>query len=164
MARREDSKKKKREKRKKKGAEEKSGREIFLEKVQNLMNIQKEMIMDASNDLERISEVIQDFAEPLLLLREDDKFTKKAISVAIMIWNISLLPKEKQEEALQEITSGFSKSDDPDYLTRMMSIFDILIERKKNYFTNYKKLIVDYQISGAGNNLRINVVSTKDSL
>lgn len=160
MARRKDAKIKQAKRRKENRAEEKSGRELFLEKVQNLMNIQKEKIAPSANGSEKMSEVILDFAEPLLLLSDDEEFGRKAIRVAILIWNISLLPKEKQEKALQEIYADFSRPDDPDYLAGIKTMINVLMERKRTHFPDNKRTIKDYQISGSGKNYRLDIVST----
>jgi len=159
MTRKKHAKKKRKEK-KRKRIKEKSGQKCLLEKVQKSLNIPKERIITTPNDVDKMSDVIQDFAKPLLLLKDDEEFQRKALRVAILVWNISLFPKQKQEKALQEICSDFSKPDDPNYIESIKTIVNALIERKRKNYPNHKKVITDFQISGSGKSRRLNVVST----
>jgi hypothetical protein len=139
--------------------EDKSGQTLLVEKLRKYWNLLEEKTIVAPNGAGKMSEVIQDFAEPLLDECEDDESERKAISIAIFVWNTSLLPKKEHKEAIQEICSEFSKPNDAGFLATMRLFFDMLMERKKKYFANNKRLIVGHQISGSGNNRRLIIVS-----
>ena len=131
MTRKKSDKKRRKQKQKKNSPKGKSGRELLKEKVQKDWNIPKEKIVTSQKGVEKMSEVILEFAEPLLDACEDDASSEKAISIAICVWNMSLLSKEKQEKAMKDIYVVFSETNDDEYLETLRQIVDMLIKRKR---------------------------------
>jgi hypothetical protein len=160
MAKKKDSKKKRRDNKKKKRAKIKSGQALLLDKIRKSGDFPEALIAVEPKGAEKMSEVILDFAEPLLAKCQDDKTERKAVGIAILVWNLSLLPKKEQKEGIQDIYSVYSKSYDATDRAIMMYIVDMLLERKKKHFPNHKRAIVEYQFSGSGKTRRLDVAST----
>ncbi len=107
-----------------------------------------------------MSEVILDFAKPLLDECDDEESEKSAIGLAILIWNASLFPKKDRDKEIQKIISGTIPANDISDLAAMKHYVNMLLERKKKYYPNNKKFIVNYQFSVSRNSRRLDVAST----
>ena len=160
MTTKNDAKKRKREKKKKKKRKVKSAQARFIEKVtkSNKLPVSK-MIVDPKGEA-KMSEVILDFAKPFLDKCEDEESEKKAIGLAILIWNVSLFPKKKRDQEIENFCSGLSPSENANDFAALMNYVDILLERKKVYYPDNKRAIISYQMSGSGKNRRLDVAST----
>ena len=120
----------------------------------------KAQIAEKPQDAEKMSEVLLDFVSPLLDVCEDEETEKKAMEFSITVWNAYLLPEKDQDKLIQELISGLSPSSKADDLAMSKYYVDMLMERKKKYFPNNKRLIVDYQISGSRKKRHLSVAST----
>lgn len=150
-----------RAKRKKNNYKPKSGRAHLLNKLQKSKYLSGRMtVVDAPGE-EKMSEVISDFAKPLLEnCNDDNELIKKALSIAIIVWNITLLPDKDQDNAIQDIISKLSPSENASDHVTMMSYIDMLKERKKKYFSNNKRAIVSYHFSVVQQGIHLEVAST----
>ena len=110
-------------------------------------------IVLCSAGAEKMSEVIEDFAEPLLSRAESPEDVKTALLVAMTAWNYSLL----DEEAKAEPDNPHSKLlADPN----ARSIFDSLLERERLLFPDNRRAIIDFELIPNGTEYQFNVVST----
>ena len=106
---------------------------------------------------EKMSEVILRFAEPL---KDDDGIVSKVmIEMAIIIWNASFMPRDMQRKALEDIINVLPR-DAREARREMLLIVHMLLERKKKYFSNNKRLIMDYHITESAHSIHLDVVST----
>jgi hypothetical protein len=108
-------------------------------------------------DQEKMSEVLLDFARPLLELSDDDDFDN-VIALAAACWNTALLPQEKQETSIKgliDIVSSGTRED----VQMVREIVRMLLERKRRYFPNNKRFIADYQISNSRSRRNLLVAS-----
>ena len=112
----------------------------------------------------KMSEVILDFAEPLLnTIDDDDELFEEVISFAVICWNISFLPENEQKKTIRSLIYEMAKSD---VLLRFSVKNDIqmLLERRKAFFADEKRLVVNYEIIEEEEQRRLLVTSawTKD--
>lgn len=110
---------------------------------------------------EKMSEVLLDFAEPLLEGIEDDdyKAMEKAIGFAAAVWNLSLMPKTEQKEELNDILKIAAK-DDPEMLNVAEGMVRMLLDRKEKYFPNNRRFIINYEFGMRNGQPWLNVAST----
>lgn len=106
-----------------------------------------------------MSEVLLDFAQPLLDSVDNDTAFENAISIAVLCWNISFLPEKEQSKMLREIVDEIGKSD---ALTRLEveDCVKMLLERKKVLFADYRRMIINYKIVEEEGAERLLVMST----
>ncbi|WP_339133741.1 MAG: hypothetical protein WGN25_13580 [Candidatus Electrothrix sp. GW3-4] len=109
--------------------------------------------------IERMSEVIENFAEPLLADCRSDDDIKKAIQFAVIVWNLSMLPKDQQDKKIQELVDTLSTPSNTDQSNQAKLYINSLITRKKEMFPHIQRTVIDYQFSGAGSNLRLDIAS-----
>ena len=119
----------------------------------------KKVVIDPSGAA-KMSEVMQDFAEPLLLESVTDAEVKDAIKFSILVWNASLVPSPERENLVETLIKELSNPDLPDHTESVKSYIDMLLERKKDLFPDIDRTIVDCQFSGSGSKLRLDVASS----
>ena len=115
----------------------------------------KNVVIDPS-DVVRMSDVLQEFAKPILLESITDSEIKDAIKFSIFIWNASLVPSPEKEDLIETFIKQVST---PDNTEAIRPYIDMLLKRKKDKFPNINRTIVDCQFSGSGKDLRFDVAS-----
>jgi len=107
----------------------------------------------------KMSEVILDFAEPLLDAIDDDELFENAIGCAVVCWNLSFLTEKKQQRQVRTIVNKLDKSD---LLTRFEAedCVRMLLERKRVFFADEKRIVINYKIVEEGDYQRLLVMST----
>jgi hypothetical protein len=114
-----------------------------------------------SPDGVKMSAVILKLAEPLLKQFDDnDKRTKSIISLTIFEWNRQMLPEGEREKFQDEMLATLlPPGDDPDMVGSLLHISDLIAERKKKYFPDLKKWIVDYDLILKDGDIELNISS-----
>lgn len=92
----------------------------------------------------KMSEVLKEYASPLLKEATDINSVQVAVKMASICWNIASMPEDKQEELTTDALTEISKISG-DYKTTK-EIMEMLIDRKKIFFSNYNKLILNQEI------------------
>ena len=111
----------------------------------------------------KMSEIIIDFSLPLLDKAKSDADKETAISMAILVWNASLVPEEgMKENIIKELCEGHTplEGEDPLKIKSVMDeIVNFLWERKKRKFAEHKRIIADYQYEPSKSGFHLNVSS-----
>ena len=100
--------------------------------------------------------------DPLLDLDVDDELMQNFIAFGTLAWNASRFPKKRQKKILCTIMDllKFPTKEDREIVE---TIFKMLLARKKKYFSENKRVIVDYQLSKTRKGLMLDVASTQYS-
>lgn len=106
-----------------------------------------------------MSIVLGKFIEPYMENVSTTDEYKNLLTTAIISWNISLHPKE---EHAREITQAL-KVATPSLRHKGEVIMRELIARKLKYFSNYKRIIADFEIRETGNCWDLSVMSMPES-
>jgi hypothetical protein len=134
-----------------------SGQQVLLQRVRASQHLPNTQVIVNPAGTEKMSEVILRFAEPL---KDDDGIVSKVmIEMAIIIWNASFMPQDMQRKALEDIINVLPR-DASEARHEMLLIVHMLLERKKQYFSNNKRLIMDYHITESAHSIHLDVVST----
>jgi hypothetical protein len=154
------SKHKKRKKHSAKTSLQRSPKTTVMERVKKSGDYE---LLSEHPDVEKMSQVILNFARPLtdVVTNSDDRGFKTAITTAILIWNVSILPDEEREGFLEEVLDEI-KNAYPESRKDFLEIYDALIQRKKKYFQYNKRFIVDFKIGTSKKSRELSVVSTLD--
>jgi hypothetical protein len=116
----------------------------------------------ADDGMEVMSHVILDFAEPLLETCYDEASQKKAISLAIYVWNATLLPEQEQKQTLQGYLSECQKVMSPEELQSLTAHVEQLVQSKKARFAGNKKKITNCTFGDFKNSRHIEVGYTME--
>ncbi|MCI5148871.1 MAG: hypothetical protein D3916_05695 [Candidatus Electrothrix sp. MAN1_4] len=144
-------------KRKKQRSKKKVGAQAKLIKK---MRASGKKVSIAPKGIEKMSEVIEDFAKPLLVGCTSDEHRKTAIQFAIIVWNLSLLPEDAQDNGIQVIINTLSSPGNLDEINQLKGDINSLLNRKKVIFPHIQRAVVEYQFSGVGSNLRLEIASS----
>jgi len=160
MTRKKEIKKRKRAKRKKNKQKRTPTLQRFVKNVKSSDDLPFTKFIVEPEGHEKMSEVILDFAEPLLDECETEAAEKIAVAMAIHIWNASLLPEKDQSPEIRKMCSQLAGSDDAERIAELMEYANFLLERKDIHYAENRRHIVKYEISGSGKNRRLDVAST----
>jgi hypothetical protein len=133
----------------------------FMKKVESgeYGDIEAEVLVEQEG-YEKMSDVLLTFIKPYLNTVKSLKDYKSLIMLGIIAWNASIMPLEKQEEAisiqLPKIVSKMPNNIKND----MMDIINDLMERKQKYFMGIKRLILEYTVEEKGEDFHLSVVSS----
>jgi len=134
--------------------------ERLLLKAKQRANNPELEVLQASPKIEKMSEIIIDFAQPLLDVAENTQSQKQAITTAILGWNLALFPKEEQPDQLNEIKKMLNPSTNSDQLANEASeILNFLVSRKDSLYPEINRMIVDYELIDTPQGFHLNVVS-----
>jgi len=112
--------------------------------------------------LEVMSHVVLDFAGPLLETCNDEASEKKAISLAIYVWNAALLPEHECRQTLDAFLAQCQKSMPPEELKTLSGYIDRLVQTKKSRFAHNRKKITNCTFGDFGDNRHIEVGYTME--
>ena len=134
-----------------------SGQQILLQRVRASQHVPNTQVIVTPAGTEKMSEVILRFAEPL---QDDDGLVSKVmIEMAIILWNASFMPRDMQRRAVEDVVNVLP-SHDSEARRELFFIVNMLLERKRQYFSNNKRMIMDYHITESAHGINLDVVST----
>ncbi len=107
----------------------------------------------------KLSAVIQEFAEPLARDVDDDHF-EAAITVAILCWNVALLPEDTQAQELSLIKRKMAEYLPARWVRELDVWTDRLVDRKKTLFADDRRMVVNYTVADEADGFHLYVVST----
>jgi len=106
----------------------------------------------------KMSEVILDFAMPFLEEAPDSQAKQSMIGVAILAWNISLLPFFSRRTALKNAQADINMDKEG---IKVIKMFVRMIKRyRRRFHPNLKRFILDFELTETRGELNLNVVST----
>ena len=99
----------------------------------------------------KVSEMLMELAEPWLNeVRHDDQ-RKRVIGMAALAWNMTTFPEPERWEGMSpEISEKLEKSG--------KAILEEMIARKLALYPEETRPILDYEITGGGESMRVEVV------
>ena len=107
-----------------------------------------------------MSDAISQLIEPYKDDAPDYNSFSKLVSLACVAWNTSILPQEKQDEAINKIMTVFQGKIDLGH--EVLGLLTELMDGKRKLFPNVSRMIIEYKVTDQGNNFHIAVASTMD--
>ena len=104
----------------------------------------------------KLSDVLVEFARPMLELCKSFEQEKKAIGLVILIWNAANIPELSTEELYGMLTDLIGKAD-PELLQEMKEIVHVYLSRKNQYFADDKRLVESYNLTNTKEGLHLEV-------
>jgi hypothetical protein len=134
-----------------------SGQQILLKRVRASQHFHNTQVIANPAGIEKMSEVILRFAEPF---KDNDGLVPRAmLEIAIILWNASFMPSDMQRKAVEDLVNVFPR-DDSGARREMLQTAHMLLERKKQHFSDNKRMIMDYHITESAHSIHVDVVST----
>lgn|GEM_PF-924083 len=107
----------------------------------------------------KMSEVLLEFAEPLMEDSDDDESFRSKIALAALSWNLTLMPKNEQEATMHNIVEELGRFD-AFVRCGVRESIRMLIDRKRTLFADDNRLIVNYEIVEEKTGPRLLVMSS----
>lgn len=107
--------------------------------------------------MEVMSHVILDFAAPLLDTCNDEASERKAISLAIFVWNAGLLPEPECRKTLDGYLTQCRDVMPPDEIETLTGIVDRLVQTRTTIYAGNRKKITNCTFGDYGPDRHIEV-------
>ncbi len=95
---------------------------------------------------ECISNTLLDYAAPFLEGCEAFNDKKRELMIAIVTWNLSLLPKDDRDSIIQKLIKDLNLDKNSMNKGDLMAQIDELLKRKQQDFLDDRRVIVKYEI------------------
>ena len=112
--------------------------------------------------MEVMSQVIWDFAAPLLETCSDEASERKAISLAIYVWNTAMLPEPQCRHALDAYLAECQKVLPPEELNTLSDYIDRLVQTRRTQFAHNRKKVTNCTFGDYGPDRHIEVGYTME--
>jgi len=107
----------------------------------------------------KMSEVLLDFAEPVLETFDHPEDFETMITLAALCWNCSFLTANEQRKSLNNVINELGKSD-PITRIEVEECIRMLMERKETVFANDRRMIANFEIVEERDGSRLVVLSS----
>lgn len=109
-----------------------------------------------SDGCKKMSEILLDFADELLEEGDSLEEYKKGIGITVVGWNLSLVPKEQQEEFIDSFLESVRKSE----AYKIKTFLYFLIEKKYRDYPFLNRMILDFDLVKTKGGFHLNVISS----
>lgn len=127
-----------------------------MQKVKDRVTGKGRKVAIETSNPQKMSEIIIDYAEPLLEISTTDKDQEKAVIMAITLWNLAILKENERQDMIDSLNPLLLQGDDPADLNQ---IIDYFMERKQLLYPDVNRMILDYDCVHTTDRLHLNVVS-----
>jgi len=110
----------------------------------------------------KMSKVLEDFVEPYMGSVDTEQAYRRLLTLAVMAWNTSFLPEEERQEMIDRVLEAAIPSGDDELRAGLKGIVNMLIARKRAYFSEYTRHIIDFEVTDTGEEYHLTVASTLD--
>jgi len=118
----------------------------------------REIVIEPGGEV-KMSEVLAEFVEPYRELGDTEDNYRKLLELAIAAWNASLLPEEGQQDMVDELFDKGMPTVEEEVKTGLKEIVNMLIARKRAYFADCRRAIVDFELTDTGSGYHLTVAS-----
>lgn len=116
----------------------------------------------ADQGTEAMSQVILDFAAPLLETCSDEASERKAISLAIYVWNTAMLPEPQCRSTLEAYLEECKKVIPPEELNTLSGYIDQMVQTRRMRFAHNRNKITNCTFGDHGQDRHIEVGYTME--
>lgn len=100
-----------------------------------------------SPDEIKMSEVILNFAEPLLEKhRTNMERVHDILTLAVAAWNMSMLPESSEEQIVSSLASSLPKEFLAEDVAVLLKTIYMLMERRRLHFQNIQRIVINHEI------------------
>ncbi len=115
-------------------------------------------VASSENEL-RMSEVLLEFAMPLLEDAVDEDDFKMMIGIAVLFWDLAFLPENEQPRTLRRMARDLAQGD-LEMIPYFKNLGEALLLRKKTLFADVNRTITGHEFVVEGDSLQLFVTST----
>ena len=120
------------------------------------MSIPEGSVIVEPKGMDKMSEILIDFAEPLLELADNEK---AMLTLAMAAWNIAIFPEKVREAKIDEFVTKCFPPDDPQALEKIRATVGMMVLRKLKLYPDNERILLGYELIESGDKRMLNVVS-----
>jgi hypothetical protein len=109
---------------------------------------------------EKMSEILGLFIEPFVEYAKDYNSYNRLAATAVIAWNAALMGAKQQRQFLDATKKPLGIEAQKDFV----EVIGMMIERKKRFFADNHRYILDYKVTDRGRDYHLAVVSTPQDL
>jgi hypothetical protein len=120
----------------------------------------REVIVGPASDGIKMSDVLEEFVEPYREFVKTQEAYRKLLTVALVAWNVMLFPEKDRLSRLDEVVVTL-----PEYVREDgRQIIEELMVRKERFFSQHRRMIIDFDVADTGGQWHLSVMSTPGSV
>jgi hypothetical protein len=158
MTAKKDAKKRRLAAKRKRQAHGRDGHAGVLHRIKRMPAFRDADVRMMPAGAQKMSQVILEFAEPLLEQAEGDTESRNALAFAVLAWNASFMPEDRRQDLVEEHASAFARAGGD--IVAIREVFSELIRRKEEVYADVHRLILGYHVKGPEGRRSLEVVST----
>lgn len=108
----------------------------------------------------KMSEVLEDFVEPYREEAQTKEATRRLLTLATIAWNAALYPEPERQGMIDQVLTDDIVEGDKKLKAEIQEIVKELIARKNRYFSENKRMILDFELKDVGSGYHLSVAST----
>lgn len=106
-----------------------------------------------------MSEVIWNFVAPEMEIVSDLEEGHRLVSVAILAWNLSLLPEQERKDNINNYLVDLGIDNDPLESQAFKKFVQGFIDRKLKYFADIDRVIFDFKLEERRDTFHLSIAS-----
>lgn len=114
-----------------------------ISNIKNNKNTESDNCFILEQRQEKMSEILVDFAKPLIDSATNEDELRASIRLSVLIWNLSFMSNEEQKKMKEDICKMFEY--DQHFSQDLKLKIELLLNRKEESFSNIKRNIVNYE-------------------
>jgi len=107
-----------------------------------------------------MSDVLEEFVEPYRQFAETEDAYRKLLMLAIVAWNVTLFAEKDRLSSLDELLATLPEEAREDG----REIIRELMARKQRFFSQHRRMIIDFELTGTAEDWHLSVMSTAHSV
>jgi hypothetical protein len=116
----------------------------------------KKVIVGPTSDGIKMSDVLEEFVEPHRQFVETKEAYRKLLMAAIVAWNVTLFPEKDRLSRLDQLLVTLPEDAREDG----RQIIEELMVRKEKFFSQHRRMIIDFELADSGGQWHLSVMST----
>ena len=117
-------------------------------------------IVTIPKGLPKMSEVLESFVEPYLVLVTTHSQRDNLFHIAVIAWNLALMPEKKRQPKLEEILGELAERGYQTVGQGSGKIMDALIARKLKLFSDNRRYIIEFHFVDTPDSYHLSVAAT----
>jgi hypothetical protein len=110
----------------------------------------------------KMSRVLADFVAPYEDTVDTVEGYRKLVTIAAVAWNASFFPEEEQQEMLDSAIQAGVPAGEGEVRAGLKELVDTLIVRKNACFSEYARMIIEFEVVSTGEGYHLTVASTPE--
>ena len=106
-----------------------------------------------------MSDVLSDFVEPYREFADTEEAYRKLLTLGVIAWSAALRPEQERQEMVDKILADAQAATE-EVEMELKEIVNMLIARKEAYFSEYRRDIIDFEVTDTGSGYHLSVAST----